>query len=124
MIYPLNFEEVVGFEPIRAAISSRCRYAGTQQLLQHWGFTTDYATVIYRLDALDEIRNLQERMPSLLQLAGSDYADFLSVLSIENAFWDEEIWVIVLDVLQSYKKLSKGVGSRKEDFHILAYTVL
>ena len=124
MIYPFNFEEVVGFEPIRAAIVSRCKYSGTKQLLQNWGFTTDYATVIYRLDALDEIRSLQERMPSLLQLAGSDYSDFLSVLSIENAFWDEEIWVIVLDVLQSYKKLSKGVGSRKEDFPILASTVL
>ncbi len=123
MIYPINFEEVVGFEPIRTAIIGRSKYHSTQQMLREWGFSTDYKTVIYRLDALDEIRNLQERMPSLLQLAGADYSEFLSVLRIENAFWEEEVWVLVLDVLQTYRKLSKGVGGRVNEFPILASTV-
>lgn len=124
MIYPVNFEEVVGFDSIRKAIMGRCRYSGTQVKLFHWGFSNQFTEVVYRLDALDEVRNLQDRMPSLLQLAGADYTDFTPILNIENAFWEEEIWVVVVDVLQTYKKLSKGVSGRREEFPILASKVV
>lgn len=121
MVYPLDFEQLVGFSPIRTSVVQRCRYQLTKDNAVSWGMSTQFEQIVYELDALDEVNQIRERIPSLLQLGGSDIGGFLHLLQVENAYLEEEELQILGDILRTYQKFSSSMQVRAEEFPILAH---
>ena len=96
MKYPSDFERVVGFDGIRASIALRCKYPSTQDLVVAWEMQTTHEAVMLQLDLLDQIHQLNELLPSVLQFQGDDISGCLSHLSIENYYLEEEALAAVL----------------------------
>ncbi|MEY3860234.1 MAG: hypothetical protein RIS50_515, partial [Bacteroidota bacterium] len=114
MKYPSDFERVVGFDGIRASIAQRCKYASTQQLVMDWEMQTNHAMVMLQLDLLDQIHQLNELLPSVLQFQGEDISGYLSHLGIENFYLEEEALAAILASTQTYQKLAVAVQQRAD----------
>lgn len=120
MKYPSDFERVVGFDGIRASIAQRCKYASTQQLVMDWEMQTNHAMVMLQLDLLDQIHQLNELLPSVLQFQGEDISGYLSHLGIENFYLEEEALAAILASTQTYQKLAVAVQQRADMWSLLA----
>ena len=57
---------------------------------------TTHEAVMLQLDLLDQIHQLNELLPSVLQFQGDDISGCLSHLSIENYYLEEEALAAVL----------------------------
>ena len=115
MKYPFDFERVVGFDGIRASIAQRCKYPSTQFLVSDWEMQTTFEAVMLQLDLLDQIHQLNELSPSVLQFQGEDIQGFLPHLGIENFYLEEEALAAVLATTQTYQ--NRFSGSRP--FHLV-----
>ena len=67
MIYPNNFEDVVGFTPLREDIIRLCRLESAQKKAELFGFVSDKEELFKRLDEIDECNLLNEQLPSLFE---------------------------------------------------------
>lgn len=120
MKYPFDFERVVGFDGIRASIAQRCNYPSTQFLVSDWEMQTTFEAVMLQLDLLDQIHQLNELSPSVLQFQGEDIQGFLPHLGIENFYLEEEALAAVLATTQTYQKLAAAVQLRAEAWALLS----
>lgn len=120
MKYPSDFERVVGFDGIRASIAQRCKYPSTQDLVVAWEMQTTHEAVMLQLDLLDQIHQLNELLPSVLQFQGDDISGCLSHLSIENYYLEEEALAAVLASTTTYQKLATAVQQRADMWALLA----
>lgn len=120
MKYPFDFERVVGFDGIRASIAQRCKYPSTQFLVSDWEMQTSFEAVMLQLDLLDQIHQLNELSPSVLQFQGEDIQGFLPHLGIENFYLEEEALAAVLATTQTYQKLAAAVQLRSETWALLS----
>ena len=120
MKYPFDFERVVGFDGIRASIAQRCKYPSTQFLVSDWEMQTTFEAVMLQLDLLDQIYQLNELSPSVLQFQGEDIQGFLPHLGIENFYLEEEALAAVLATTQTYQKLAAAVQLRAEAWALLS----
>ena len=120
MKYPFDFERVVGFDEIRKAIVSRCKYPSTWVLAESWEMQTTFEAVVQQLDLLDQIHQLNESTPSALNFCGTDITDHLQHLGIENFYLEEEALSAILATVLAYQKLSTTVQLRPTDLSLLA----
>ena len=120
MKYPVDFERVVGFDGIRSSIAQRCKYPSTQALVTAWQMQTTYEAVMLQLDLLDQIHQLNELTPSVLQFQGDDIHGFLPHLGIENFYLEEEALAAILATTQTYQKLAATVQLRSDAWSLLA----
>ena len=120
MKYPSDFERVVGFDGIRASIAQRCKYPSTQELVAAWDMQTTHEAVMLQLDLLDQIHQLNEILPSVLQFQGDDISSYLSHLGIENFYLEEEALAAVLASTTTYQKLAVAVQQRADLWTLLA----
>jgi DNA mismatch repair protein MutS2 len=118
--YPSDFERVVGFDGIRASIAQRCKYPSTQELVAAWDMQTTHEAVMLQLDLLDQIHQLNEILPSVLQFQGDDISGYLSHLGIENFYLEEEALAAVLASTTTYQKLAVAVQQRADLWTLLA----
>ena len=120
MKYPSDFERVVGFDGIRLSVGQRCKYPSTQALVDAWQMQTAFEAVMLQLDMLDQIHQLNELFPSVLQFQGDDINDYLPHLGIENFYLEEEALAGILATTQSYQKLASTIQQKSESWSLLA----
>ncbi|MDA1182421.1 MAG: hypothetical protein O3B82_02375, partial [Bacteroidetes bacterium] len=120
MNYPADFERVVGFDLVRSAILSRCRFPSSQLLVESWQMSIQFEEVLQRLDCIDELQRLNDECPSALEFQGSDITPFCENLGIENYMLDEESLSAILEIAKSYVNLSKAVIAKAEKMPLLA----
>jgi DNA mismatch repair protein MutS2 len=117
--YPDDFESVVGFDQIRAAVVGRFRYPSTHELAKLWGMQTEVELVIQQLDLLDQISQLNVTTPSALNLLGGDISGDLKHLGIENFYLEEPSLSAVLQTIQTYQKLSSALQAKSSELPLL-----
>lgn len=120
MNYPADFERVVGFDFVRSAILSRCRFPSSQLLVESWQMSIQFEEVLQRLDCIDELQRLNDECPSALEFQGSDITPFCENLGIENYMLEEESLSAILEIAKSYVNLSKAVIAKAEKMPLLA----
>lgn len=119
MIYPFDFERVVGFDAIRSAIAKRFKYPSTADLASGWTMQTNFEMVMQRLDLLDQINRLNEQSPSALQLGGTDISQHLQHLGIENFYLEEEALSGIMATVLTYQKLASTVQLNPSQLSLL-----
>ncbi|MFM6952345.1 MAG: endonuclease MutS2, partial [Bacteroidota bacterium] len=120
MKYPSDFERIVGFDGIRSSIAQRCKYPSTQNLIATWEMQTTHVAVMLQLDLLDQVHQLNELSPSVLQFQGEDIHVYLPHLGIENFYLEEEALAAILATTQTYQKLAATVQLRADFWALLS----
>lgn len=117
MIYPNNFEDIVGFSPLREDIKRFCRLESAQAKAIEFGFVRDELELFMRLDEIDECNLLNEQLPSLFEWGKVvDIDESLKHVSVDGYFLMETEWVSVLTVLKSYQRFAQALTNRQGDF--------
>jgi len=73
-----------------------------------------------QLDLLDQIHQLNELSPSVLQFQGEDIHAYLPHLGIENFYLEEEALAAILATTQTYQKLAATVQLRADFWALLS----
>ena len=120
MIYPVEFETIIGFDGIREALKSRCRFATAAARFSEMGMLTERDAIQIHFDRSDQWRLFTEKHPAAIPFEGSeDLMHGLSVLSVENAFFTEEELFGLSRTLQNYLRTSAVLRKFSADYPLL-----
>ena len=120
MIYPSEFETIIGFDRIREALKSRCRFATSSQRFSGMQMLTDVSEIQLHFDQTDQWRLFSEKHPSALPFEGSeDLVQGLSVLGVENAFFTEEELFSLSRTVHNYLRFSAVLRKFSSDYPLL-----
>lgn len=120
MIYPSDFESVIGFDRIRQSLRELCRYDSSAAAVDALPCLIAAADITHRLDEADEWRLFSEKHPAAATLDGTtDILPWLPGLSVENFFFtEEELWSI-REVIRKYAVLGKALSKHAEEYPLL-----
>lgn len=117
MIYPENFEELIGFSPIRLQLKDLCRLSSSIQLAHDFKVFTKWAEINDSLDMLDECKSLAEERPSLFEWQQtSDFYSLLKHVEIEGYFLTELELLGVVNNIQVFEKFSAVLNKFQSEF--------
>ena len=120
MIYPEEFESVIGFDHIREALINRCRFATSASRFSGMAMITNRFLIQEHFDRADQWHLFTEKHPAAIPFEGSDdLMNGLSVLSVENAFFTEDALVAFSRTLQNYLRTSAVLRKFSADYPLL-----
>ena len=120
MIYPSEFETVIGFDRIREALKSRCRFVTTSQRFSGMQMLTALSEIQLHFDQSDQWRLFSEKHPSALPFEGSeDLMQGLAVLGVENAFFSEEELFSISRTVNNYLRFTAVLRKFSTDYPLL-----
>lgn len=120
MIYPAEFETIIGFDRIREALKSRCRFATAALRFSEMGMLSRWDSIQLHFDRSDQWRLFTEKHPAAIPFDGSeDLMHGLSVLSVENAFFTEDELFVLSRTLQNYLRTSAVLRKFSNDYPLL-----
>ena len=117
MIYPPNFEEVIGFDSLRRELIQLCRLESSSNLAGEFQMHSDVAYIHRDLDDLDECKRIQELFPSLFHWTQiTDIEPWLKYISVEGYFLAEDEFAGILEILHLYARFTNTLKSRADEF--------
>ncbi len=117
MIYPPNFEEIIGFDSIRKELMNLCRLESSEALAGGFKMHTDQQFVETDLDDLDECKRINELFPSLFHwVQVTDIAPWLKYINVDGYFLGEDEFAGILEILHLYARFTNTLKNRMEDF--------
>ncbi len=120
MIYPAEFETIIGFDRIREALKMRCRFASSATRVESMRMLKDVSGITRQFDCTDQWRLFTEKHPSANPFEGSeDLMQGLAVLSVENAFFSEDDLSALSKTLQNYLRASAVLRKFRTDYPLL-----
>lgn len=120
MIYPAEFETIIGFDRIREALKMRCRFASSATRVESMRMLKDVSGITRQFDCTDQWRLFTEKHPSANPFEGSeDLMQGLAVLSVENAFFSEDDLSALSKTLQNYLRASAVLRKFSTDYPLL-----
>lgn len=120
MIYPSEFDVIIGFDRIREALKQRCRFASSSVRISSMAMLTDVSVIRGYFDQTDQWRLFTEKHPAAVPFDGSeDLMQGLAVLAVENAFFTEEELFALSKTLQNYLRTSSVLRKFSADYPLL-----
>ena len=120
MIYPSEFDVIIGFDRIREALKQRCRFASSSVRISSMAMLTDVSVIREYFDQTDQWRLFTEKHPAAVPFDGSeDLMQGLAVLAVENAFFTEEELFALSKTLQNYLRTSSVLRKFSADYPLL-----
>ena len=120
MIYPTDFEQIIGFDRVREALRARCRFASSALRITGMQMHTNASEIQAHFDQADQWRLFSEKHPSALPFDGSeDLIQGLSVLAVENAFFTEEELFALSRTIHNYLRFSAVLRKFSSDYPLL-----
>ena len=117
MIYPTNFESVVGFSAIRQEIVDRCIFDSSKSLAAGFEMSIQTEDISHNLDLLDECNALLQQFPSLFSWQqAKDISPWLKYLHVDGFFLEEEELQGILLVLKQYTRFLTTVQNRSSEY--------
>lgn len=95
MIYPVNFEQKVGFDRLREQVAALCTLASARERLAQETFTDDADAIMRRQSLADEMRLATQMEPDFPDAEFADIGAVVSKIRIEGAFLDTEEVVLL-----------------------------
>lgn len=122
MKYPQNFEQTLGFDRIRTALSQSCKYENSRKRVAEMDMATEAQALQARLDALSETQLLLAQMPSFFHFTETDdIGAYLPHLTIANYALDEMALFRIAKVAEAYLRSHRSLAQREDEFpHTLA----
>ena len=100
MTYPDTFEKKIGFDTVRHEVMKLCQSAGARQIAdEQLQFGTDYATIIRKLQSVDEMTKILAGDTAFPLTAMGDVAQLLAKVRPEGTFLSAEELNIVNNAL-------------------------
>jgi DNA mismatch repair protein MutS2 len=120
LIYPSEFDVIIGFDRIREALKQRCRFASSSVRISSMAMLTDVSVIREYFDQTDQWRLFTEKHPAAVPFDGSeDLMQGLAVLAVENAFFTEEELFALSKTLQNYLRTSSVLRKFSADYPLL-----
>ncbi|MFN5218235.1 MAG: endonuclease MutS2 [Sphingomonadales bacterium] len=120
MIYPSEFDVIIGFDRIREALKQRCRFASSSVRISSMAMLTDVSVIREYFDQTDQWRLFTEKHPAAVPFDGSeDLMQGLAVLAVENTFFTEEELFALSKTLQNYLRTSSVLRKFSADYPLL-----
>lgn len=120
MIYPGNFEEIIGFDQLRSMLASLCRYDSAKLAIAEFQLLKTKPEIMALFDETDEWNLLQQLHPTAANAhASDDITAWLQSLQIENFFFDEEELAAIYQVTEAYVVLHQTLKKNAEAFPLL-----
>ena len=120
MIYPSEFDVIIGFDRIREALKQRCRFASSSVRISSMAMLTDVSVIREYFDQTDQWRLFTEKHPAAVPFDGSeDLMQGIAVLAVENAFFTEEELFALSKTLQNYLRTSSVLRKFSADYPLL-----
>jgi DNA mismatch repair protein MutS2 len=120
VIYPAEFETIIGFDRIREALKQRCRFVSSAARISVMRMLNDVSAIREQFDQTDQWRLFTEKHPAAIPFEGSaDLMQGLAVLSVQNAFFSEEDLFALSKTLQNYLRTSAVLRKFSADYPLL-----
>src|SRR5574343_53215 len=117
MIYPPNFEEIIGFDSLRRELGNLCRLDSSAHIAAEFNMHSSMDSVQVDLNDLDECKRINELFPSLFHwVQVTDIEPWLKYVDVEGYFLSEDEFSGILEVLHLYAKFSNTLKNRAEEF--------
>ncbi len=124
MIYPADFEQIVGFDRVKQSLADACRYETSTHEALNLELLTDKAAIMQVFDLMDEWQLFTSRHANVFQPEGTkDISAWLPGLQVENFYFAEDELLVILRVIQVYSLLLKTLSKQREDYPLLIQTV-
>lgn len=121
MIYPSDFEAVIGFDRIRQSLLEACRYDSSRKAAAEMPLITDYDSLVNTFDLLDEWKMFSSQHAQAFNPEGtSDISAWLNGLQVENFYFNEEELLSIYHVGRAYSTLYRQISRKKEDYPLLS----
>lgn len=110
MIYPENFESLVGFQRIREIVLAHCFFDDNHRLPQHLTFSTDIQTIETHWTRMDEWNSLRGIVPAVMDFSGCiNLLPALQYLGIENFGFQLDDLFAIYNCIEKYLHLKKAI---------------
>ena len=114
MIYPVNFEQKIGFDRLREQVVALCDMQAGREILLAEGFSTSRSEIEFRQDIADEMRVLLMLEPDAPRDEFPDVEHILAKIGVEGAFLTAEEVAILRQALTAVGNMVGFVMSRSE----------
>ena len=115
MIYPVNFEQKIGFDRLREQVVALCDMQAGREILLAEGFSTSRSEIEFRQDIADEMRVLLMLEPDAPRDEFPDVEHILAKIGVEGAFLTAEEVAILRQALTAVGNMVGFVMSRSEE---------
>ncbi|MEG1884927.1 MAG: Smr/MutS family protein [Alistipes sp.] len=117
MIYPVNFEQKVGFDRLREQVAARCTMLSARAKLEQETFCVSASEIERRLSLTDEMRLLIEMEREFPDGEFPDIDYLIAKLRVEGTFLDVEEVVVLHKVLMAVGEVIAFLSSRREGLY-------
>lgn len=114
MIFPVDFEQRLGFDQLRLRLTHACLSPMGRAEIERMTFGAHRATIETKLREVVEFKSLIERAESYPQSHYHDPAEFFALAEIDNAFLEEEAFLRLLLAVQTIFAWRKFLSERAE----------
>ncbi len=117
MIFPSNFENIIGFDTIRQQIVELCRLESSKDLAETFEMSNKANLIEKDLGLIFECEKIVELVPSVFNWIGvSDVTPFLKHVEVDGYFLVESQWVSILNLIHFQGKLARFLSDKEEVF--------
>lgn len=117
MIYPHNFEDLVGFSPLRLSLIDACRLESSAELARNFQVFDQEQDLEKSLDLLDECTRIMETRPSLFEWNKAiDMSPLLKHVHVDGYFLVEEEWLGIATNILIYEGFVSAFTNAAADF--------
>ena len=115
MIFPENFENIIGFDVIRQQIVELCRLESSKLKGETFNMNSDVELIEQELGLIFECDKILEVAPSVFNWVGvSDVTPFLKYVDVDGYFLIENQWVAILNIIHFQGKLANFLSDKSE----------
>lgn len=117
MIFPANFENIIGFDAIRQQIIELCRLESSKLQGETFKMSSNADQIENELGLIFECDKILELVPSVFNWVGvSDVTPFLKHVEVDGYFLIENQWVSILNLIHFQGKLASFLSDKSETF--------
>ena len=114
MIYPVNFEQKIGFDRVREQVASLCSMQVAREIIAGEKFSTSRAEIERKQEIADEMRTLMMLDPDAPRDEFPDMEAVMAKIGVEGTFLTTEEVVILRRALTAVGNMVGFVMSRSE----------
>ena len=115
MIYPLNFEQKIGFDQIRLLIKSKCLSPLGEERVENMTFSNKFAEIVEWLEQVDEFVHIIQEEENFPSQYFFDMRSSLKRIRIEGMYLDEQELFDLRRSLETIRDIALFLQKGEED---------
>lgn len=116
MVFPIEFEQKLGFDQIRQRLKNYCLSPLGIRLVDRMNFSSDFEIILTQLKQNLEFRNIFDKDEEFPSTHYSDPTEHFKTAAIEDSFLEQEAFYEILRSLQTIIACKKFLESHQEEY--------